>query len=72
MKNKRVLIRIVKTPADEIIIDPTGKKAGRGAYLCASEECFNKAVKEKRLERSLKQAIAAEVYENLRQSIGTE
>ncbi|MDR1701352.1 MAG: YlxR family protein [Sporomusaceae bacterium] len=72
MKNKRELIRIVKTPSDEITIDPTGKKAGRGAYLCKEVECLNKAVKEKRLERALKHAISAEVYEQLRQDISHE
>ena len=50
MKNKRELIRILKTSEEEFVIDATGKKNGRGAYLCASKDCFLKAVKCKGLE----------------------
>ena len=54
MKNKKEMIRVIKTPEENIIIDVTGKKNGRGAYICKSVECFQKAVKSRGLERSLK------------------
>ncbi len=65
MKNKKEMIRVLKTSEDEIILDTTGRKNGRGAYLCPSMECFKKAVKSKGLERSFKMAIPKEVYEAL-------
>lgn len=70
MKNKKELLRVVRTPDGEVLIDVTGKKAGRGAYVCQNEQCFAKAFKEKRLERALKQAIDSQVYEQLRLGIG--
>ena len=65
MKNKKEMIRVLKTAADGIVIDETGRKNGRGAYICPSMDCFRKAVKGKGLERSLKMAIPKEVYETL-------
>jgi hypothetical protein len=65
MKNKKEMIRVLKTSEDEILLDTTGRKNGRGAYLCPSMECFKKAVKSKGLERSFKMAIPKEVYEAL-------
>ena len=65
MKTKKELIRVLKTPEDTIVLDVTGKKNGRGAYLCNQIECFRKARKSKGLERSLKVAIPKEVYEAL-------
>lgn len=65
MKNKKELVRVIRTPEDEILIDATGKKNGRGAYICGTLECLAKARKNKGLERSLKTAIPAEVYETL-------
>lgn len=65
MKSKKEMIRILKTSEDEIVLDATGRKNGRGAYLCPSMECFRKAVKGKGLERSFKMAIPREVYEAL-------
>lgn len=65
MKNKSSLIRIMKTPEEDIVIDTTGKKNGRGAYICKSFDCFSKAAKSKALERSLKVAIPKEIYETL-------
>ena len=59
MKNKKEMIRVVKTPEETFVLDATGKKNGRGAYLCFSGECLDKAVKNKGLERSFKQAIPA-------------
>lgn len=69
MKNKKELLRIVRTPTGEIVIDTTGKKAGRGAYMCNNEACLNKAFKEKRLERALKQVVDPNIYEQLRLGI---
>ena len=65
MKNKKEMIRVIKTPEGTFILDATGKKNGRGAYVCPSEECLQLARKNKGLERSFKQAIPAEVYESL-------
>ncbi|WP_026893349.1 MULTISPECIES: RNase P modulator RnpM [Lacrimispora] len=65
MKSKKEMIRVLKTSEDEIVLDATGRKNGRGAYLCPSMECFHKAVKNKGLERSFKMAIPKEVYETL-------
>lgn len=65
MKNKKEMIRVLKTSEDEIVLDTTGRKNGRGAYLCPSMDCFKKAVKSKGLERSFKMAIPKEVYETL-------
>jgi len=73
MKNKKEMMRIIKTPQEEILIDVTGKKNGRGAYICKSSDCFKKAVKSKGLERSLKVGIPHEVYEELeKELIGLE
>ena len=69
MKNKKELIRILKTPEGEILLDVTGKKNGRGAYLCKNPECFARAVKSKGLERSLGIHIPEEVYENLKKEM---
>lgn len=65
MKSKKEMMRVLKTSEDTFELDVTGKKNGRGAYLCFSKECFEKAVKNKGLERSFKQAIPKEVYEKL-------
>lgn len=65
MKNKKEMIRVIKTPENEFLLDVTGKKNGRGAYVCPNEECLKLAIKSKGLERSFKQAIPAEVYESL-------
>lgn len=69
MKSKKELLRVVRTPEGEIVLDPTGKKAGRGAYMCRSEQCLTKAFKEKRLEKALKHPIGEEVYDALRVGI---
>ena len=68
-KNKKEMIRVLKTPEGEFTIDATGRKNGRGAYLCRSMECFEKAVKGKGLERSFKMAIPKEVYETLQKEM---
>ena len=68
-KDKRDLVRIVRSPAGEISVDLTGKKPGRGAYICHDLECLNKVVKSKRLERSLETAISQEIYEKLKEQL---
>ena len=69
MKDKKQLIRVLKTPEGEFAVDATGKKNGRGAYLCRSMECFEKAAKSKGLDRSFKMSIPAEVYDRLREEL---
>ena len=69
MKSKKELIRVIKTPEGEIVLDDTGRKNGRGAYICASMECLKTAVKRKGLERSLKVSIPTEVYDSLEQEM---
>lgn len=65
MKPKRELIRVVRSPEGEISIDFKGKKPGRGAYICAGEECLKKARKSKALERTFNVAIPEEIYDEL-------
>ncbi|MBO8159394.1 YlxR family protein [Thermosyntropha sp.] len=69
MKNKRDLIRIVRTPDGKIEIDSTGKKSGRGAYICPNIECLNQAIKGKRLQKALEQDIPTEVFTLLKEKI---
>ena len=65
-QDKKALIRIVRTPAGEIIMDPTGKAPGRGAYVCRKSECIAKAAACKGLDRALKAQVPATVYEKLK------
>lgn len=65
MKDKRELIRIVRNDVGEFSLDRTGKKPGRGAYICPNVQCLEKAQKSKGLERSFKAAVPKEVYEQL-------
>ena len=65
-KNKKELIRIVKNKNNEISVDRTGKKEGRGAYICDDVNCLEKLIKSKRLERVLEIPISKEIYESLR------
>ncbi|MCR5154871.1 MAG: YlxR family protein [Lachnospiraceae bacterium] len=66
---KKDLIRVLKTPEGDIILDSTGRKNGRGAYLCKNVECFNKARKSKSLERSLGVSIPNDIYEELQKEM---
>ena len=70
MKPKIELLRILRTETGEFVVDALGKANGRGAYLCRSVECFQKAVKNRGLERSFKQAIPPEVYERMEKEMG--
>ncbi len=65
MKGKKDMMRVLRTAEGDICLDTTGKKNGRGAYLCKSEECLKKARKNKGLERSFKMNIPNEVYDSL-------
>lgn len=65
MKSKKELLRILKTADDEFTFDVTGRKNGRGAYLCFSKECLQRAMKTKGLERSFQMKIPSEIYERL-------
>jgi len=65
------MLRVIKTAEDEILLDTTGKKNGRGAYICSDGDCLKKAIKTKGLERSLKTAIPQEVIENLTKEMET-
>ena len=72
MKNKKEMMRVLKTAEEGIILDKTGKKNGRGAYLCESMECLKLARKNRGLERSFKMSIPNEVYDNMENSFLTE
>lgn len=65
MKNKREMIRILKTESEGIVLDATGRKNGRGAYVCPDGECLKKAIKSRGLDRSFKMTVPREVYETL-------
>lgn len=65
-KDKKDLIRIVKNKENEISIDKTGKKEGRGAYICDDIQCLERVIKSKRLERVFDLKISEEIYESLR------
>lgn len=69
MKNKKDLIRVLKTESDGIIIDVTGKKNGRGAYICPNAECLRRAIASKGLERSFKMPIDRSVYDSLEKEL---
>ena len=70
MKTKKEMMRVLKTAEEGIILDITGKKNGRGAYLCQTMECLKKARKNRGLERSFKMSIPNEVYDNLEKEFG--
>ncbi|WP_142505074.1 RNase P modulator RnpM [Melghirimyces algeriensis] len=68
---KKELIRVVRTPENEILIDPTGKKSGRGAYICSKPEYVELAKKKKALDRALKTKVNEEFYKRLEKYIVT-
>lgn len=72
MKPKKELLRIVKNKENEISVDLTGKKPGRGAYICKNVECFQIAFKSKRLEKNLGSKISDEIYDRLKSEILSE
>ncbi|MBQ1284683.1 MAG: YlxR family protein [Clostridia bacterium] len=72
MKEKRELIRVVKSSDGEISLDKTGKKNGRGAYICHNAACLKKARKNKRIERAFEVTIPDEIYDRMEEEIGTD
>lgn len=72
MKPKKDMIRVVKTPENEIILDTTGRKNGRGAYLCNDVECLKKAVKSSAIDRSLKINVEKSVYKEMERQMSNE
>ena len=69
MRNKKELVRVVKNKEGEISLDLTGKKAGRGAYICRNAACFQKARKSRGLERALSAKIPEEVYDSMEKEL---
>ena len=69
MKPKKELVRVVRSPEGEISLDLTGKKNGRGAYVCPNADCLKKARKAKRIERSFACAIPDEIYDKMEQEL---
>lgn len=69
MKPKKELLRVIRTAEEEILLDATGRKNGRGAYICGNSECLRKAERSKGLARSLKTEIPVEIYEDLKREM---
>ena len=66
---KNTLIRVLRTPEGEIVLDLTGKKSGRGAYICKKRECLKKARRQSRLDSSLDCSISPEIYDRLEKEL---
>ena len=66
---KSTLIRVLRTPEGEIVLDLTGKRSGRGAYICKSLDCFKKARRSRRIETSLECAVPDEVYSRMEEEL---
>lgn len=69
MKNKKELIRVLKTEEEGFVLDFTGKKNGRGAYICRNAECLKAAKRSKGLDRSFKMAVSDDIYDSLTKEI---
>lgn len=69
MKPKKELVRVVRSPEGEISLDTTGKKSGRGAYVCPNAECLRLARKSRKLEKSFSCRISDEVYDNMEREL---
>ena len=69
MNEKRLMYRVIRTQEGEFLLDKTGRKNGGGAYICPNEECLQKAIRSKGLERSVKMQIPKEVYETLEEEM---
>ncbi len=70
-KSKRELLRVVRTPEGQVVLDPTGKRSGRGAYICARLSCWQNALKRNRLEQTFKTALSPEDRASLDAYIAT-
>ena len=69
MKEKRDLIRVVRSPEGAVFLDPTGKKSGRGAYVCRNAECLKRAIRQKQLERQLEITLPEETVSALNEEM---
>lgn len=72
LKNKRELLRVVRTPQGEIELDASGKKSGRGAYICPNITCWQKALKNKGFEKGLRTSIPADIMQLIREKLEEE
>jgi hypothetical protein len=70
VRGKQELVRVVRTPQGQVRLDPTGKVAGRGAYLCRDQACLAQALKQKRLNRALGVAVEAALADEIRDQLG--
>ncbi|MGM0688683.1 MAG: RNase P modulator RnpM [Bacillota bacterium] len=71
-KPKKELVRIVRTPEEKITLDLTGKKPGRGAYICPMESCLKKAIKGKRLEKNLQMPVSPDLITDLNKLLSNQ
>lgn len=69
MKTKKEMIRVIRTPEGDVCLDATGRKNGRGAYLCPSMDCLNKAIKNRGIERSLNISVPKEIIDLLKEEM---
>ena len=69
MKDKKTLIRVVRSPEGTVSLDTTGKKSGRGAYVCRNAECLRKAIRQRQLERQLETALSEEASRGLTEEL---
>jgi len=69
MKAKREMMRVVRTPENTLLLDPSGKKSGRGAYVCPNQDCFSAAIKGKRLEKALECPVTDQLMEDLKKAL---
>ena len=69
MKEKKQLLRVVRSPEGEISLDQTGKKSGRGAYICREKECLEKAIRQHQIEKAFSCSISGEVYDQLKKQL---
>jgi len=72
VRPKKELVRIVRTPEGEVVVDPTGRKSGRGAYICPAVACLDKALAGNRIDRALHMTIPDEVIDSLRVQLNTQ
>jgi len=72
VRPKEELVRVVRTPQGAVCVDPTGKLAGRGAYLCQNERCVERAVKQRKLGRALGVGVSGELLEEIKQLCGSQ
>lgn len=72
VKNKKDLIRIVRSPENEVFVDVTGKKSGRGIYICSDPDCLKKTRKAKKIERALEAEVSGEVFQTLEKLVNSQ